>query len=329
MSMTSAMSMSSRISPAVAARATNAPPALRANWQVLRSSSARRRVSVRANPSNMPGLCDIGIEPAPQGAHRVLLVEQRDTNPVDVDQSFVDDGQDQLIAGGEVPVQRAGTHAGGAGDVVERRAHTVAIERFAGGVEQQLAIARRVGAQRSRRIWGSPQPPIDKRRLCGRCAPTTSCKPRVSANTETQNLAGGPVMVAAMARTCDPQPSPQPPTLNLNPLPGDQYAATLRAAPTARPRITLPTRPLKSSEALEIPIGPTGILVGAALYDDPEANPPVRLDDLVMLSPTDPDRATRISMDTSEFYIRQLLIRAAAVGERIAIYSHQPSGGLR
>ena len=50
----------------------------------------------------------------------------------------------------------------------------------------------------------------------------------------------------------------------------------------------------------------------------------VRLDDLVMLSLTDPDRATRISMDTSEFYIRQLLIRAAAVGERIAIYSHQP-----
>jgi len=30
-------------------------------------------------------------------------------------------------------------------------------------------------------------------------------------------------------------------------------------------------------------------------------------------------------MDTSEFYIRQLLIRAAAVGERIAIYSHQPT----
>jgi hypothetical protein len=149
---------------------------------------------------------------------------------------------------------------------------------------------------------------------------TSICKHR---NTEPGG--GGPVMVAAMVRTCDPQPSPQPPTLNLNPLPGDQYAAALRAAPTARPRITLPTRPLKSSEALEIPIGPTGILVGAALYDDAGADPPVRLDDLVMLSLTDPDRATRISMDTSEFYIRQLLIRAAAVGERIAIYSHQPA----
>ena len=149
---------------------------------------------------------------------------------------------------------------------------------------------------------------------------TSICKHR---NTEPGG--GGPVMVAAMVRTCDPQAPAQPPTLDLNPLPGDQYAATLRAAPTARPRITLPTRPLRSSEPLEIPIGATGILVGAALYDDPEANPPVRLDDLVMLSLTDPDRATRISMDTSEFYIRQLLIRAAAVGERIAIYSHQPT----
>jgi hypothetical protein len=126
-------------------------------------------------------------------------------------------------------------------------------------------------------------------------------------------------------RTCDPQPSPQPPTLNLNPLPGDQYAATLRATPTARPRITLPTRRLESSEPLEIPIGATGVLVGAALQDDPDATPPVRRDDLVMLALTDPDRATRISMDTSEFYNRQLLIRAAAVGERIAIYSHQPT----
>ena len=57
------------------------------------------------------------------------------SKPVDVDQSFVDHGQDQLIAGGEMPVQRAGAHAGGAGDVVEGRGHTVAVERAAGGVE--------------------------------------------------------------------------------------------------------------------------------------------------------------------------------------------------
>jgi type VII secretion protein EccE len=135
---------------------------------------------------------------------------------------------------------------------------------------------------------------------------------------------GAAALVSALVRTGDPQPPPQPPTLNLNPLPGDQYAATLRAAPTARPHLNVPARDLDGGEQLDIPIGATGILVGAARYDDPAADPPVHADDLVMLALTDPDRATRISMQTSEFYVRQLLIRAAAVGERIAIYSHQP-----
>ena len=47
-------------------------------------------------------------------------------------------------------------------------------------------------------------------------------------------------------------------------------------------------------------------------------------DDLVMLALTDPQHPTRITMDTSDFYVRQLLIRAAAAGERITIYSRDP-----
>ncbi|WP_094287325.1 type VII secretion protein EccE [Mycobacterium lehmannii] len=136
----------------------------------------------------------------------------------------------------------------------------------------------------------------------------------------------GPVMVAAMVRTNDPQPPPQPPTLYLNPLPGDQYAAAVRAAPAARPQhLQIPARRLDNPAALEIPIGSTGILVGAALRDDRRATPEVQRDDLVMLSLTDPQRATRIVMDAGDYYVRQLLIRAAAVGERIAIYSRQPN----
>jgi hypothetical protein len=135
---------------------------------------------------------------------------------------------------------------------------------------------------------------------------------------------GDAVLISAMVRTSDPQPPPQPPTLTLNPLPGEQYAAILRATPTARPRITLPAARFDDVEPLDIPIGATGILVGAALVDDPEASPPIQADDLVILSLTDADRTTRIAMDTSEFYARQLLIRAAAVGERIAVYSYEP-----
>lgn len=135
---------------------------------------------------------------------------------------------------------------------------------------------------------------------------------------------GGPAAVSALVRTNDPRPPEQPPTLFLNPLPGSQYDAALRAAPTSQPALDLPVRVLSDPEDLQLPVGPTGILVGAALRDDKAAWPPIQRDDLVMWTLTDPAQPTRIVMDTSDFYVRQLLIRAAAAGERIAIYSREP-----
>ena len=132
----------------------------------------------------------------------------------------------------------------------------------------------------------------------------------------------GAVMVSALVRCNDPQVPAQPPTLFLNPMPVDQYAGALLTSPIARPSLTLPTRPLGDPAGLAIPIGPTGILVGTAVADDPALG--ALADDLVMLSLTDPQRATRITMNTSPFYVRQLLIRAAAVGERIAVYTNAP-----
>lgn len=133
---------------------------------------------------------------------------------------------------------------------------------------------------------------------------------------------GETVMVSALVRTNDPRPPEQPPTLFLNPLPGAQYAAALRAAPVTAPRLKLPARPLPAD--LEIAVCSTGVLVGAALRDDRNGRPEIQRDDLVMLALTDPQHPTRITMDTSDFYVRQLLIRAAAAGERIAIYSRDP-----
>ena len=144
----------------------------------------------------------------------------------------------------------------------------------------------------------------------------------LSKQRRVQADGGGPVMVSALVRTNDPQRPQRPPTLYLNTLPGDQFDAALRAAPTARPRLRLPQRELGDPGELVIPIGPTGILVGAALRDDPHAPIPIQRDDMIMWALTDPQRATRVVMDTSDFYVRQLLLRAAAVGERIAIYSN-------
>jgi type VII secretion protein EccE len=133
---------------------------------------------------------------------------------------------------------------------------------------------------------------------------------------------GDEVVVSAMVRTNDPRPPKAPPTLFLNTLPGEQYTAALRAAPVSAPSLPLPATAL--AEDLEIAVGSTGVLVGAALRDDKSGSPEVRRDDLVMWALTDPQRPTRITMDTSDFYVRQLLIRAAATGERIAIFSRDP-----
>ena len=65
-----------------------------------------------------------------------------------------------------------------------------------------------------------------------------------------------------------------------------------------------------------------------ALRDDPRSVPRIQRDDWIMWALTDPERATRVVMDASDFYVRQLLVRAAAVGERIAIYSNQPQQWL-
>jgi type VII secretion protein EccE len=139
-----------------------------------------------------------------------------------------------------------------------------------------------------------------------------------------RKVPGGPVTVSALVRTNDPRPPEQPPTLFVNTLPGNQYSAALRAAPTTQPALHLPARALTAVDELQVPVGPTGILVGAALRDDKSSWPSTQRDDLVMWPLTDAVQPTRIVMDTSDFYVRQLLIRAAAAGERIAIYSREP-----
>jgi Putative type VII ESX secretion system translocon, EccE len=115
--------------------------------------------------------------------------------------------------------------------------------------------------------------------------------------------------VSALVRVNDPQAPTSPPTLYLNPLPGDQTPAAEHSAPLPRRWNRLPARPLETAP-LDVPVGSSGVLVGTTQRGD-----------LLLLSLTDPDQATRISLRTGMPYACQLLVRAAAVGERIAIYT--------
>ncbi len=215
--------------------------------------------------------------------------------------------------------------------------------RRRGGPPQDLGMtSRRAAAERTRLRWRHVQTKrgfLTTYYLTPREISTASINQawalRTDAVVQTISLwrshvagagAVGPVTVAATVQTCDPQPPQHPPLLNLNTLPGQQYAGLLRAAPMRRPAVDLESAPLAAlrSQPVSVSIGSTGILVGTALYDDPTAAPPVRCDDLVMLALTDPVRATRIHMAVSDLYVRQLLLRAAAVGERIAIHTDRP-----
>jgi hypothetical protein len=119
--------------------------------------------------------------------------------------------------------------------------------------------------------------------------------------------------VSALVRVNDPQAPTRPPTLYLNPLPGHQAPAALRSAPLPRSFDAVPARPLDASP-LELPVGSSGVLVGTTQRGD-----------LLLLSLTDPDQATRVALHTEMSYACQLLVRAAAVGERIAIYTDKPA----
>ncbi|GFG53338.1 type VII secretion protein EccE [Mycolicibacterium agri] len=123
----------------------------------------------------------------------------------------------------------------------------------------------------------------------------------------------GRTWVSALVRVNDPQAPTRPPTLYLNPLPGYQGPAATRSAPLPRRFDAMPARPLDAAP-LEVPVGSSGVLIGTTQRGD-----------LLLLSLTDPDQATRIALHTGMSYACQLLVRAAAVGERIAIYTDKPA----
>jgi hypothetical protein len=124
--------------------------------------------------------------------------------------------------------------------------------------------------------------------------------------------------VRALVRTQTSQIPQLAPTVYLNPLPGQQIRAALSCVPGAA-RLTGRGADLDAGDGLKIPIGPAGILLGT--IDDAEQRRPV------LLPLTDPEHNTRIRvshLDPDSVYLRQLVIRAAAVGHTVTVYTDRP-----
>lgn len=126
----------------------------------------------------------------------------------------------------------------------------------------------------------------------------------------------GQTRISAMVRTQTPQPPRLAPTVFLNTPVGDQARAAMGCVPGG-PRIAdLPSVALDELDEFTMPIGSAGVLIGTATYQG-RRQP-------VLLPLIDPEQDTRVVMNTGVSYARQELLRAAAVGHPISVYTDTP-----
>lgn len=144
---------------------------------------------------------------------------------------------------------------------------------------------------------------------------------RVDAAVTSVTLRPGPdgaVLVSALVRTETPQAAALAPTVYLNPLPGYQVPAAMSVVPGAPRLAGLPTADLADVGDLFIPVGPSGILVGALREADGRSLP-------VLLPMFDPARSTRIRvLDTHMPLVWQYLLRMAAGDHPVSVYTDTP-----
>ncbi|MGH3556043.1 MAG: type VII secretion protein EccE [Mycobacterium sp.] len=116
------------------------------------------------------------------------------------------------------------------------------------------------------------------------------------------------VRASAVVRLGTSQPLPVAPDPILNRLTGRQWDALATTLP-GRDRINgLPLAPVGADLNSAVVVGPSGVLIG-------------KFGDALLLMPlSDPQAPTRIAMSAGNKTVRQLIRRAAAVGERVAVY---------
>ncbi|MBY0443042.1 MAG: type VII secretion protein EccE [Mycobacteriaceae bacterium] len=116
------------------------------------------------------------------------------------------------------------------------------------------------------------------------------------------------IRASAVVRLSTPQPLPVAPSPVLNRFTGRQWEALAKTLP-GRDRINgLPSTPVDTELDTAVIVGPSGVLIG-------------KFGDALLLMPlSDPAAPTRIAIRADNKVVRQLIRRAAATGERVAVY---------
>ncbi|SLF48292.1 type VII secretion protein EccE [Mycobacteroides abscessus] len=119
------------------------------------------------------------------------------------------------------------------------------------------------------------------------------------------------VRASAMVRLTSVQPLPAAPAPMLNRATGWQWKALQHTMPGAERIVDLPSAALTAALDSAIVPGPSGVLLGS-------------IGDGKFLMPlADPAQPTRIRLDADDMYVRLLIRRQAANGERVAVYDPQ------
>lgn len=120
----------------------------------------------------------------------------------------------------------------------------------------------------------------------------------------------GQVVASAMMRFTSTQPLPAAPAPYMNRATGWQWEALQATIPGAQRLTGLPSTPVTADLDQAVVVGPSGIPIGG-----------VGRDGLLLMPLSDPAAPTQITVFTdSDVSVRQLIRRAAAAGDRVAVY---------
>lgn len=111
------------------------------------------------------------------------------------------------------------------------------------------------------------------------------------------------------------EPLTHPPLLALKPASGQAFSALAASLPLGNRAVelALSPRPLDGRDALQVPVGPSGFLLGMTVTGVP-----------LLGQFTDAVRFTRVGIHADDEVVVQLVLRAAATGATVLVHTDRP-----